>query len=145
MKHPNPNQAEPIPVPQAVAAIKNWLIVAKKAFPEVGDPSLLRAFRISMDDINDLYAMGQDQNAKWVRAYLAIDDRSDPALTAGLYMVPVDAQGNDIVTHDDQSNIRNFTKPCPHMCDTNYSVLMPPVPPTEDHKKHNEEHKKHHK
>ncbi len=132
----NTQDATPVTLDDAVAAIQNWLNVATNAFPDVPNDSLLRAFCIPIDDINDLYNLAQYNGAQYVRAYLSIKDRGNPALTAGLMLVPVDADGNDIIFPPNElntTNIRDFTTPCPAMCAPlstakNGSPLMAPVP-----------------
>lgn len=69
-----------------------------------------------------------------VRAYFAVkegDEDLDDDVTA--LIVPVDLAGSDIVPHtdglggdeEDDSDIYDFTQPCPNKCDTSSPLFVP--------------------
>jgi hypothetical protein len=119
-----------IPLNDAIARVT---LFRDKFIGEIPDAKIPRAILIPIADlmaIVDKYTIiDDDGNAKstieGVRAYFAVKvtDRDLPDDITAL-IVPVDLKGNDIITtttdnlqEGDDTEIYDFTKPCPDQCD----------------------------
>ncbi|MEP6677392.1 MAG: hypothetical protein ABJA78_19685 [Ferruginibacter sp.] len=110
-----PQPEDTISLEDGVTITTNWRDFIG---PIMASENYIRAFYIPIDDITSLAAFHQ---VKAVRAYLALEDVTDPS-TLKLAMVPVDDDGKDILfcaseIAGKQSAIYDFTSPCPQSCD----------------------------
>jgi hypothetical protein len=90
---------------------------------------IFRAININMSDIDWLREQHPKTNS--IRLYLSVPNPDFPLQICGM-LVPVDAQNQDMLTHDipvgttdedilnstTTSTIYDFTQPCPTMCNT---------------------------
>ncbi|SOD12175.1 hypothetical protein [Pedobacter xixiisoli] len=120
-----------VPLDEAIARVTRFRDQLIKQVPEANIP---RAVFIPIADImaiiekfQELDEHGNIRNSlTGVRAYFAVKD-GDQALPDDVtaLIVPVDLAGSDIVAHttgvegeeDDDSDIYDFTQPCPDKCD----------------------------
>lgn len=129
-----------IPLNAAIARVTRFRerMTKSAAVPQSDIP---RAILIPVDDllaiVSKYTVVGDDGNAviaiKGVRAYFDIkftDKDLDDPVTA--LIVPVDLQGNDIITtpvgnlgESDDTEIYDFTKPCPSECDPESPLFVP--------------------
>ena len=125
-------QKNRIPVAEAVDRTSNWRRFLKKLLGEDDSSKLVRGIYISAEDIEALSAICKgDKNFQGVRAYFALltDKEKWPYVnTVKIVMVPVKKEegnpnGKDVcilpnIDNLDDSNIYDFTMPCPDCCDT---------------------------
>lgn len=129
-----------IPLGEAIKRAEAWRkqvssLPSGNAASGLIDPPLLpsqlifRAININMSDID--FLKKQHPEAASMRLYLSIPDPNFPLQICGM-LVPVDAQNQDMLTHDipagtadkdildnaATSTIYDFTQPCPTMCNT---------------------------
>ena len=125
----NPINVPTIPLSEAIDRVTRF---RDQLINQVPDTNIPRAILIPIDDllaIVEKYAtIDTDGNItsslRGVRAYFAVKE-SDQALPDDVtaLIVPVDKAGNDIITYQntlqgtDDSEIYDFTKPCPDVCD----------------------------
>lgn len=127
----NPINTPTIPVKEAVARVTRFRDQLINQVPEANIP---RAVLIPINDllaIVEKYSVVDDDgnirnSLSGVRAYFAVKE-TDTDLPDDItaLIVPVDLKGNDIVStkvglpgdDDDDSEIYDFTKPCPDQCD----------------------------
>lgn len=119
-----------IPLPEAQARIERYRAQMSAYVPQENMP---RAILIPIDDLLAIVKQyetvdgeGNITNTlRGVRAYFAVK-ATDQALPDDItaLIVPVDLQGNDIIVNPgkasgtDDTEIYDFTKPCPTECDT---------------------------
>lgn len=112
------NQQPGVPLPEAAAQTLNWRNFMISITPE--DPTQrVNGFHIPISDINNLLAYA----ASGMRVYFAMPG-ADPQppqpptqSTIHLYIVPVDANGNDILENEQGvSLIYDTILPCPNVC-----------------------------
>jgi len=133
-----PPNTPPVPVDDAAQMTANW----REYYGNITgtDPhDALRAFRIPLEDLEDMVAMARkDANITSVRAYLALGEAAgntiiDPDVVHILLVPVADSTptGTDIleVTEGGKtvSTIRDFTTPCPAICDVNSPLYGPAV------------------
>lgn len=125
----NPINVPTIPLSEAIDRVTRF---RDQLINQVPDTNIPRAILIPIDDllaIVEKYAtIDADGNItsslRGVRAYFAVKegDQTLPDDVTAL-IVPVDKAGNDIITYPntlqgtDDSEIYDFTKPCPDVCD----------------------------
>lgn len=125
----NPINVPTIPLSEAIDRVTRF---RDQLINQVPDTNIPRAILIPIDDllaIVEKYAtIDPDGNItsslRGVRAYFAVKE-GDQALPDDVtaLIVPVDKAGNDIITYPntlqgtDDSEIYDFTKPCPDVCD----------------------------
>lgn len=125
----NPINVPTIPLSEAIDRVTRF---RDQLINQVPDTNIPRAILIPIDDllaIVEKYAtVDTDGNItsslRGVRAYFAVKegDQTLPDDVTAL-IVPVDKAGNDIITYPntlqgtDDSEIYDFTKPCPDVCD----------------------------
>lgn len=108
-----------IPVNDAIQLAKNWRDYLTATSPQF----VARSFFIPIIDFSNILAFNPD--AEGVRAYIGLDDATDP-MSAKLILVPV-VNGEDVlVVHPDttpgnlgdegQSNTYDLTRMCPPYC-----------------------------
>jgi hypothetical protein len=106
--------------------------------------AILIPFDAIVDIVNKYHSVDSEGNVtndlKGIRAYLSIDenDPTKPQYVTAV-VVPVDLDGNDIIYPDNQSRgdgdedddteIYDFTMPCPSECDEESPLIVPPPPP----------------
>lgn len=126
-----------VPLDEAIARVTRFRDQLIKQVPEANIP---RAVFIPIADImaiiekfQDLDEHGNIRNSlTGVRAYFAVKD-GDQALPDDVtaLIVPVDLAGSDIVAHpnglgdEDDSDIYDFTQPCPDKCDPESPLFVP--------------------
>lgn len=125
-----------IPLNDAISRVQRFRDQLVKQVPEANIP------RAILIPINDLLAIVERHSTidaegniicslKGVRAYFAVKltDQDLPDDVTAL-IVPVDQQGNDIVTDPaglqgtDDTEIYDFTKPCPDVCDPDSPLFV---------------------
>ncbi len=107
-----------VPLPDAAAQTQNWRDFMVSITPN--DPTQrVNGYHIPIADINDILSHA----VSGIRAYFALPTEnpnppSPPTQSAvHLYIVPLDANGNDILTNAaGDSLIYDTTVPCPTMC-----------------------------
>ena len=83
-----------------------------KAYVDSVPPNATRAFLVSKKELE--IVMGDDR-VKYVRMYFGKDVNIEPQ--SKMILVPVDVEGNDMIeVRGDDSNIYDFTLPCPPTC-----------------------------
>lgn len=82
----------------------------------------VKGFLIDATELNDII---QDNKASYVRVYFGINTDLPAGENEKMIMVPVDANGNDMinVTDGPNSNVFDFTLPCPPTCDVNSAIF----------------------
>ncbi|SFD26661.1 hypothetical protein SAMN05518672_1011357 [Chitinophaga sp. CF118] len=115
---------------EAIERTTEWRKFIRDNVPDEIDESMVpRAVYISMDDIMALYEKHKD-DAKGVRAYFTKKEQEfigpDPLLhkkpEISVVLVPVNHNDEDMISPEctlvaGESNIYDFTKPCPDLCD----------------------------
>lgn len=125
----NPINVPTIPLSEAIDRVTRF---RDQLINQVPDTNIPRAILIPIDDllaiVQKYAAIDADgkitTSLRGVRAYFAVKE-SDQALPDDVtaLIVPVDKAGNDIITYQntlqgtDDSEIYDFTKPCPDVCD----------------------------
>jgi hypothetical protein len=128
-----------IPVNMAKARVKRF---REQLIDQVPEANIPRAILIPIDDLMAIVekytivdAEGNTHNTlSGVRAYFAVkvtDQDLDDDVTA--LIVAVDKQGKDIINtskglsgeDDEDSEIYDFTKPCPDVCDPESPLYVP--------------------
>ena len=138
----NPINVPTIPLDEAIARVTRFRekMLASAAVPENNVP---RAILIPIDDllaiVQKYTTIDDEGNVKsalsGIRTYFAInsDDLNLPDKVTAL-VVPVDLLGNDIITtktgdglgdDEDDTEIYDFTKPCPDICDRKSELYVP--------------------
>jgi len=120
-----------VPLEEAIARVTRFRDQLINQIPETNIPRAvfipIADLMAIIDKFQDLDEQGNIRNSlTGVRAYFAVkeDDKDLPDDVTAL-IVPVDLAGNDIVAHnsgvegdgEDDSDIYDFTKPCPDSCD----------------------------
>lgn len=99
----------------AIEYAKSWrLIDDLRKLNYVGD---IKAFFIPKDDIDDVYAIMNSVGGAGCRAYFGVDLLNQ---TIRFMIVPTDANETDLCQNlvTGESQIFDFTRPCPTQCDT---------------------------
>ena len=128
-----------IPLPEAIARVTRFRNQFTELIPETEIP---RAVLIPIDDLLAIVSRYESidkegnivNTLKGVRAYFAVK-ASDQALPDDItaLIVPVDLAGNDIVLNegvglgapDFDSEVYDFTMPCPTECDVDSPLYIP--------------------
>lgn len=128
-----------IPLTEAIARVTRF---REQLIDQVPEANIPRAVLIPIDDllaIVEKYSVVDDDgnirnSLQGVRAYFAVKvtDKDLPDDITAL-IVPVDLKGNDICTNPvggvknpgDDSEIYDFTKPCPDVCDPESPLYIP--------------------
>jgi hypothetical protein len=95
-------------------------------FTKVDNSQIFRGFHIPAADLRTLLTE-VDEDIDAVRAYFALEnpfdsDKPDAANNIHIYLVPVKDNVDIVEDRDGNSNVCDFTTPCPKICDTS-SVL----------------------
>ena len=109
------NQQPGVPIPEAAAQTQNWRNFMNSITPN--EPTQrVNGYHIPIDDINNILSHA----TSGVRVYFALppNDPNPPTQSAvHLYIVPLDANGNDILENQQgDSLIYDTIMPCPTMC-----------------------------
>lgn len=130
----------PVPLLQAIDMTTNWRNYYAQITGTQADDAL-RAFKIPLEDLQAMVDMAKaDSNITAVRAYLALGEgvTSGPvnADKVHILLVPVSdtttvGAGTDIleveIAGKAYSTIRDFTTPCPALCDFSSPLYAVPV------------------
>lgn len=91
-----------------------------KAYVDSVPANATRAFLVSKMELQQIMS---DENVKYVRMYFGKDVNIEPQ--SKMILVPVDVEGNDMIgVRGPDSNIYDFTLPCPPTCNED-SPLSP--------------------
>lgn len=143
---------EIIPVDVAIAKTTNWRSFMSLNFPEADVKTLPKAVYVSRNDIMDLAKyLEADDTLLGVRAYFTLENAFKEGESNEVKFIMVLVQdspdlfnGKDLLYapkgegmenlspdngEDDDSNVYNFTRPCPDCCDPT-SPLFSNDPPT---------------
>lgn len=87
-----------------------------KAWADKGD--FIKAFLI---DAEELKSIIEEKGASYLRVYFGWDSSMEPGRNEKLVMTPVDEFGRDMAPKSGlpNSNVFDFTLPCPPTCDIN--------------------------
>jgi hypothetical protein len=112
-----------VPIHEAIQKCSNWRAAYRDVFQPARSEDILRSFRIPIEDIRSLAAIGE---AVAVRAYFALDDDQDFS-NIKLMIVPVIPdpaavhEEKDVLAPNgkllDETYIFDLTQPCPMLCD----------------------------
>jgi hypothetical protein len=93
-------------VSTASAETKNW-----RTFIDALTTTPIHGVKIPMDSISAV----MDNAVNGIRVYGALKTQGDPT-SFHVYVVAIDENGNDIITLNGNSEVYNFSSPCPTMC-----------------------------
>lgn len=100
-----------VPLNDAVNACSNWRTLVDDKMPN----DKVYAFKIPMIDFIEIL----HEDAVSIRAYLGEDSSGNKKM----FLVGVDASGNDMIDYDNDQYVYDYSEPCPSDCDVN-SPLM---------------------
>jgi hypothetical protein len=93
------------------------------AYQKGKTPGTIKGFLIAADELNEI--LNLSDQVKYVRIYFGLDEHT-PENPAKLLMVPVDINGTDMInTTGANSQIYDFTMPCPPTCDSSSELGNP--------------------